>query len=827
MMAAIARRICGRASHRGREEGADTFLDISAAEAPSHSGREVEGADTFLDISAAEALFCAELLDPLSRDGMVGTKALVKGLTAGMRSETSTMTVAAVCLLSTTGKVAHDKVSVEDVKRLFRGSFHEHKGADDRVSLATLTSGNRFKAWAAASRFDVHQRQTVNSHSDFEELSRLCVLGREQSAICLVRSSWLQGQLAEARRTGDPFVVPSRNALPPAAAYWGPMTEERVFVVALSYCWAGPGQPDPHNKLIADVCKFLAYLDTARHFGDNPIFFGDDYPIFKKLNVGDREVLVFWDYPSLYQINDTSTGGVTLLQLDSFDRGLRSINVLYGHVGTMSLLCTKNYPVVSRTEYADSAWPYFEMLVSMLIKPANTAVNLPSALEWIRTKETDLASTDPADQANCNIYWLYQHVRRAHRQLPVLPSTFNDEIQNKTATNGSDITFLKRKFQETFEVVMGPAEKLQLMNIPGPTSAQWQLFLTETLRACPRLVHVDLSGNEAIANETLEPFANLHTLKFLSVNMCAGFKGSLEPLRRLFKLRFLYLYGCVALEVSVEPLSGLQELVYVDLEACFGLVAGLELLAPLPKLERLNVCDTQLNAASFIAERQRVLQLPQNAVMEMDGAPVVGGCRVGRYGNELTPLWRAAYYGQVETARRLLLGGGGGLGGVEVDRGTKNDGITPLIQATAEGFAEVVRVLIAHGADVNKAKHNGATPLYMAGQKGFVELTELLIKHRAVVNKARHDSWTPLLMAAQEGFVEVTKLLIKSRAEINQANSNLKTPINIAADNGHVAVVRVLLEKGADTTIKDKWGRDPLASAREKDHREVAALLMQ
>ena len=119
------------------------------------------------------------------------------------------------------------------------------------------------------------------------------------------------------------------------------------------------------------------------------------------------------------------------------------------------------------------------------------------------------------------------------------------------------------------------------------------LFLTETLCACPRLVHVDLANNEAIANETLEPFANLHTLKFLSVSMCAGFKGSLEPLRRLFQLRFLYLYGCVALEESVEPLSILQELTYVDLEACFGLTAGLELLAALPKLKRLSVCVTR------------------------------------------------------------------------------------------------------------------------------------------------------------------------------------------------------------------------------------------
>ena len=53
------------------------------------------------------------------------------------------------------------------------------------------------------------------------------------------------------------------------------------------------------------------------------------------------------------------------------------------------------------------------------------------------------------------------------------------------------------------------------------------------------------------------------------------------------------------------------------------------------------------------------------------------------------------------------------------------------------------------------------------------------------------------------------------------------TPIKIAADNGHVAVVRVLLVTGADTAIKDKWGDDPLAIARKKNHREVAALLMQ
>ena len=187
---------------------------------------------------------------------------------------------------------------------------------------------------------------------------------------------------------------------------------------------------------------------------------------------------------------------------------------------------------------------------------------------------------------------------------------FDGEIAHKHATNGSDVDFLKKKFRQTFRAVMGPAKNIQLMNVPGPPPAQRRLFLEVTLCECPRLVHVDLSRNEAITDATLQPFAALHdTLEYLYVGMSAGFWGSLEPLRILHKMRELYLYGCVALEGNVEPLSGLQALQMVDLEACFRQVGRLDLLSAVPQLQFVNVCDTQLDAASFVAERQLVLQL--------------------------------------------------------------------------------------------------------------------------------------------------------------------------------------------------------------------------
>ena len=214
-------------------------------------------------------------------------------------------------------------------------------------------------------------------------------------------------------------------------------------------------------------------------------------------------MLVFWDWPCLYQKKD---GGITPQQLDSFKRGLQSVNVLYGHVGTLCLLCTEgHYPPGSRPDYKGSGWPYFESLVSTLVKDQNKAVDLPRALEWVRKTGVNTGEKD----ANRSIYWLYQYVRRAERQLPVSPDVFDREIEHKSVTNGNDKQVLKDKFRETFLAVMEPAKKISLQDLPGPSSVEWRLFLHDTLRWCPRLQHINLSCKESIAGATLEPFAAL------------------------------------------------------------------------------------------------------------------------------------------------------------------------------------------------------------------------------------------------------------------------------------------------------------------------------
>ena len=588
------------------------------------------------------------------------------------------------------------------------------------------------------------QEQGEETFADFGELSKLCVVGGDKSAMCLLKSTWLQEKREEVR-TGSPFVLPSRNRVPREAVFSGRIAEDSTFIIVLSYCWATQEHPDPENKLLGNVCEFLAYLDISRNFGKE-----DNW--CRNLIIADKEVLVFWDWPCLYQKKD----GATPPQLDSFKRGLLSVNVLYGHVGTLCLLCTEgHYKPGSRTDYKGSGWPYFESLVSTLIKDQNKAVDLPKALEWVRTTGVNTRKTD----GNRSIYWLYEYVRRAERQLPVSPDVFDREIEHKRVINGSDVKVLKKKFRETFVAVMTPAKKILLKDIPGPSSTEWRLFLQDTLRWCPRLQHIDLSCNEAIAGATLEPFAALgDTLEFLNVSMCVGFAGTLDALKDLRKLRFLHLYGCVALEGSVEPLGALRELVTLDVEACFGLQGGVHVLAALPKLKFLNISDTQLDAEGF-----------------------VGACKVGRWRND-TPLWCAANCGQVHTARRLLEGTAHRRG-VEVDRATTDDGTTPLIQAADQQFVGVAEVLLQHRADSN----------LFAAQKGSVEVTQLLLVHGAEVNQADKKKRTPLHSAAYNGHVTVVRFLLENRADATLKNQVGRTPLAYARHFGHDEVATLLV----------------------------------
>ena len=132
-----------------------------------------------------------------------------------------------------------------------------------------------------------------------------------------------------------------------------------------------------------------------------------------------------------------------------------------------------------------------------------------------------------------------------------------------------------------------------------------------------------------------------------------------------------------------------------------------------------------------------------------------------------------------------------------------NQGLTPLTMASAFGRVQVVKDLVAAGANVNLAeRNNDATPLMWAAAAD-------LVKRR--IKMGMHEPPRP------EDKVEITKVLLKAGAELNHKNSWGGTALQWAADSGNVEVVKLLVDAKADVTIGDQTGLTPLIVAANNE----------
>ena len=136
--------------------------------------------------------------------------------------------------------------------------------------------------------------------------------------------------------------------------------------------------------------------------------------------------------------------------------------------------------------------------------------------------------------------------------------------------------------------------------------------------------------------------------------------------------------------------------------------------------------------------------------------------------------------------------------------------VTPLGRAAKKGDIKKVEALLKKGADANEVKMPGLSPLHEAVfNSAPVEIIRLLIDHGADVNKTScGDGWasrchcgTPLHMAACKGNVNVMKLLLERGAEIDSLGMWGHTPLVQAAQGGHIASAKLLVEKGADIDL--------------------------
>ncbi|GJL54442.1 MAG: hypothetical protein NPIRA02_15740 [Nitrospirales bacterium] len=146
-----------------------------------------------------------------------------------------------------------------------------------------------------------------------------------------------------------------------------------------------------------------------------------------------------------------------------------------------------------------------------------------------------------------------------------------------------------------------------------------------------------------------------------------------------------------------------------------------------------------------------------------------------------------------------------------------NDG-NELSNAAYEGDTTKVKDLLDQGANANHQRFNdGVTALLMAGQNGHTEVIKLLLAHKAEVNLPTRNGTTVLMMAAENGHIEAVKLLLAHGAEVNvQDYTNGATALFVAVIKDHEEIVKILLAKGADVTLQVRGGITPLVAAKTK-----------
>jgi uncharacterized protein len=126
-------------------------------------------------------------------------------------------------------------------------------------------------------------------------------------------------------------------------------------------------------------------------------------------------------------------------------------------------------------------------------------------------------------------------------------------------------------------------------------------------------------------------------------------------------------------------------------------------------------------------------------------------------------------------------------------------GATPFMRAAKSGDVEVMKLLLAAGADPMATMPNKSTALMFAAGLGWRDGSPAA---------PSYDQGT-----VQEA-VEAITLLLERGLDLNAANDNGDTALHLAATNrGAPEIVRFLIARGANLKAQNKRGQTPLAAA--------------
>src|SRR6516164_1204818 len=237
-----------------------------------------------------------------------------------------------------------------------------------------------------------------------------------------------------------------------------------------------------------------------------------------------------------------------------------------------------------------------------------------------------------------------------------------------------------------------------------------------------------------------------------------------------------------------------------------ALVADAAKTDDLPAVDKLIKAHADVNAAANDGSTA-LLWAAFHSNAEMTKALLGAGAAVdlaNHYG--VTPLLQASRNGDVEVMRALL------------DAGAQPtrwhpEGETPLMAAARTGRVDAVRMLLSRGSFVNAADpFQEETALMWASAEGHQEVVKALLAAGADPNLKAHVStlterknadhpsggFTALMFAVRNGHADVARALIAAGADVKATNADGATATIVAIANDRFDLAKELLDLGAD-----------------------------
>ena len=147
------------------------------------------------------------------------------------------------------------------------------------------------------------------------------------------------------------------------------------------------------------------------------------------------------------------------------------------------------------------------------------------------------------------------------------------------------------------------------------------------------------------------------------------------------------------------------------------------------------------------------------------------------------------------------------------------EGETVLMTAARTGSADLVRLLIEHGADVNaKETWRGQTALMWAIAEKHLSVVRILLENGADLDAKTGKGFTPFLFAVRGGDFDIVRALLVAGANVNETGGEGTTALAIAIVNAHFELAAFLLDQGADPNIDMPGGTALHALTRTRNY---------